>query len=55
MKTLALSRLDDFRQLRVKVNAFSIIRVAENVYSVASRLIGEWVDIRLYAEHIEVS
>jgi len=30
------------------------LRVGENVYSVASRLIGEWVDVRLYAERIEV-
>jgi transposase len=55
MKALPLSRLDDFRQERVRVNAFSTLRVAENVYSVASRLIGEWVDVRLYAERIEVS
>jgi len=27
---------------------------AEQVYSVASRLIGEWVDARLYAERVEV-
>jgi len=33
---------------------FSTLRVANNVYSVASRLIGEWVDVRLYAERIEV-
>jgi hypothetical protein len=30
------------------------LRAADNVYSVASRLIGEWVDLRLYAERIEV-
>jgi transposase len=54
MGELPLSRLDDFRKLRVQVNAFSTIRVANNVYSVASRLIGEWVDVRLYAERLEV-
>jgi transposase len=54
MHELPLSRLDDFRPLRVQVNAFSTIRVANNVYSVASRLIGEWVDVRLYAEWLEV-
>jgi hypothetical protein len=54
MGELPLSRLDDFRKLRVQVNAFSTLRVAKNVYSVASRLIGEWVDVRLYAERLEV-
>lgn len=54
MGELPLSRLDDFRKLRVQVNAFSTIRVARNVYSVASRLIGEWVDVRLYAQRLEV-
>src|SRR5262249_50699921 len=32
----------------------STIRVESNVYSVASRLIGEWVEARLYAEVVEV-
>ena len=54
MRDLPLSRLDDFRRERVRVSVFSTLRVANNVYSVASRLIGEWVDIRLYAERIEV-
>jgi len=54
MHSLPLSRLDDFRQERVKVSAFSTIRVAENLYSMPSRLIGERVDVRLYAERIEV-
>lgn len=54
MHDLPLSRLDDFRRERVRVSVFSTLRAAENVYSVASRLIGEWVDVRLYAERIEV-
>lgn len=54
MRGLPLSRLDDFRRERVRVSVFSTLRVANNVYSVASRLIGEWVDVRLYAERIEV-
>ena len=32
----------------------SIIQVDRNIYSVHSRLIGEQVDVRLYAEHLEV-
>ena len=54
MHDLPLSRLDDFRRERVRVSRFSTLRAAENVYSVASRLIGEWVDLRLYPERIEV-
>lgn len=54
MRNLPLSRLDDFRRERVRVSVFSTLRVANNAYSVASRLIGEWVDVRLYAERIEV-
>jgi hypothetical protein len=38
----------------VRVETGSIIRVERNVYSVASRLIGEWVEARLYAEWVEV-
>jgi transposase len=54
MHDLPLSRLDDFRREQVRVSVFSTLRAAENVYSVASRLIGEWVEVRLYAERIEV-
>jgi hypothetical protein len=54
MHDLPLTRLDDFRQERVTVSRFSTIRVAGNIYSVASRLIGEEVKVRLYPERIEV-
>jgi hypothetical protein len=54
MHELPLTRLDDFRLERVLVNRFSTIRVAGNNYSVASRLIGEDVEVRLYPERIEV-
>jgi transposase len=54
MNDLPLSRLDDFRHIRVKVSRFSTIRALDNVYSLASRLIGECVDLRIYAERIEV-
>ena len=54
MHELPLTRLDDFRQERVRVTSFSTIRVAGNIYSVASRLIGERVDVRLYPERLEV-
>lgn len=54
MKELPPMRIEDFRRERVAVTRFSTIRAAENTYSVSSRLIGELVDLRLYAETIEV-
>jgi len=54
MKELPPMRIEDFRRERVSVTRFSTIRAAENTYSVSSRLIGETVDLRLYAESIEV-
>lgn len=42
-------RLDD-----IKVSRGSTIRVANNTYSVDSRMIGEVVDIRLHAEYVEL-
>jgi hypothetical protein len=38
----------------IPVSNASTIRVRLNTYSVHSRLIGEYVDVRLYAEHIDV-
>ena len=54
MHALPSTRLEDFRVLRVRVNRFSMIRVGPNVYSVASRLIGETVEVRVYPERLEV-
>lgn len=54
MNELPPMRIEDFRRERVTVTRFSTIRAAENTYSVSSRLIGEVVDLRLYAETIEV-
>lgn len=54
MNELPPMRIEDFRRERVTVTRFSTIRAAENTYSVSSRLIGEMVDLRLYAETIEV-
>jgi len=38
----------------MKVGPSSTIRVKHNVYSVHSRLIGEQVEIRLYADHLDL-
>jgi len=47
-------RLEDYRRLQVKVSGFSTVRVMKNTYSVHSRLKGQTVQVRLYAEHLEV-
>ena len=54
MRALPPTRLEDGRSLSVLVSRFSTIRVGHNLYSVASRLMGETVDVRLYPERIEV-
>jgi hypothetical protein len=54
LKRLPDTRYDSCKRFPAKVGPSSTIRVAHNVYSVNSRLIGETVQIRLYAEHLEV-
>jgi transposase len=54
MNELPPMRIEDFRRERVRVSRFSTIRAATNTYSVSSRLIGEEIELRLYAETIEV-
>lgn len=51
---LPATGLEASQRLRVKVRDSSTIRVAKNVYSVDSRLIDETVEVRLYAEHLEI-
>ena len=51
---LPLRRLDDGQRVRVKVGSSSTIHVLHNTYSVCSRLIGEWVEARVYAGHLEI-
>lgn len=54
LRRLPHNRLESCKHLSVKVGKGSTIRVNHNVYSVNSRLIGEWVKVRLYAEYLEV-
>ena len=54
LRPLPPARLESYKRARVRVGSGSIIHVDRNVYSVDSRLIGEWVDVRLYAEELEV-
>ena len=51
---LAAQRTEDYTRLEMRVSRFSTIRVSHNTYSVHSRLIGEKVRVRLYADHLEV-
>ncbi len=51
---LPLRRLNTSKKLRVKVRGNSTLPVGGNVYSVHSRLIGEDVEVRLFAERLEV-
>lgn len=54
LRRLPVRRLDTAKRVRVRVGPSSTLRVNHNVYSVHSRLIGEEVEVRLYAEHLEV-
>lgn len=54
LRALPVRRLEACKRDKVRVDSSSTIRVEGNVYSVNSRLIGEWVEARLYAERVEV-
>jgi hypothetical protein len=54
LRALPVRRLDSYKNLEASVRRGSTINVQNNVYSVHSRLIGEKVRIRLYAEYLEV-
>lgn len=54
LRALPHRRLDSVKKLCCRVGQGSTISVEHNVYSVPSRLIGERVEVCLYADHIEV-
>lgn len=54
LRRLPQKRLESYKRLDVGVSQGSTIRVNHNVYSVDSRLIGEQVRVRLYAEELQV-
>jgi hypothetical protein len=54
LRRLPADRLDTCKRLQVRVSTGSTIRVLDNVYSVHSRLRDEKVQVRVYAEHIDV-
>lgn len=47
-------RRESYRRVKVRVGTGSLIHVYHNVYSVNSRLIGEQVEVRVHADHLEV-
>ena len=47
-------RLDTVKRVRSRVNSGSLIVVERNSYSVNSRLIGEIVEARVFADHLEI-
>jgi transposase len=51
---LPRKRHDDYTEIECMVTRFSTIRVLKNSYSQHSRLIGERVKARVYANHIDV-
>jgi transposase len=54
MRRLPEKRTEDWSGWSGKVSAFSTVNVKHNTYSVDSRLIGERIDVRAYAEVLEV-
>jgi hypothetical protein len=54
LRRLPQRRLDDFREIKVRVGPSSTIRAAHNTYSVSSRLIGEEVTVRLSGESLGI-
>ncbi|MFQ5770449.1 MAG: IS21 family transposase [bacterium] len=53
LRPLPARRHEDFTRNKCRVSRFSTIRVLKNSYSLHSRLIGEQVDVRIYADHLE--
>lgn len=54
LRELPSGRLDAGKRVKVRVGPSSAVHVQHNTYSVHSRLIGETLEMRLYAEHLEV-
>jgi hypothetical protein len=54
LRPLPSRRLEACKRLKVRVETGSTIRLEGNIYSVPSRLIGERVEARQYAERVEI-
>jgi hypothetical protein len=53
-KPLPDRRMNDCRKEKLKVGPSSTIRLRHNTYSVHSRLIGEYIEARIYSQQIEI-
>ena len=54
MRPISVQRLPEYSEIEVLVTGWSTIRVKHNAYSVPSRLIGEWVRVRVHDRKVEV-
>jgi len=54
LRNLPERRLESCTRLEVTVGSTSTIRVNNNTYSVASRLIGETLQVQLFADHLDL-
>jgi hypothetical protein len=54
LRSLPERRLESCTRLEVSVGRASTIRVSNNTYSVASRLIGETLQVQLFADHLDL-
>lgn len=54
MRELAVSKLPEYVEEEVRVTDWSTVRVKHCSYSVPSRLIGDWVRVRIFEDKIEV-
>ena len=55
MRELNVARLPEFHEEDVRVSEWSTIRIKHCAYSVPSRLMGEWMRVRVYEDRIEAS
>ena len=53
MRVLNVDRLPEFHEEQLRVSEWSTIRFKHCAYSVPSRLIGEWMRVRIYEDRIE--
>ena len=54
LKSLPKRRLDAMKEYRVRVSKRSTIRIQNKIYSIDSRLRDEYVQILLYANHLDI-
>ncbi len=54
LRPLPASPLPDYVTYRARVSKWSTIRVSNRTYTIPSRLIGHWVEARLFQDHIDV-